>query len=833
MRALTKDLLYALRGFRKNPGFTTIAVLSLALGIGANTAIFSLMDRVILRLLPVRNPAELVLLTANGPRRGHVDTAYDDTYTFSYPMYRDFRDRTPVFDGVLAWYPLAASFSLRGQTERVQANLVTGDYFAVLGVKTALGRPITPDDDRVAGGSPIIVLSHAFWVQRFGADPGVLNRTVSIDGHPMTVIGVAARGFQGLAVGEAPVIFVPVSMQAQMIPGRSKLDDRRSMWLNVMARLKPGVSRPAAEAAMNVFWRPTLEAELKEMSQTSAAFRQRFLARHLSLEPAGNGISALRQMFGTPLILLMALVGVVLLIACANVANLSIARAAGRQREVAIRLALGARRGAIVRQVLVESLALAFAGGALGVALAAWSGELLLRMLPIAGISSAVSSGPDLRILAFTAAISIVSGAVFGLAPAWQTTRPSVAATLKEQAAGVLASSSHVRFRKILVAGQVALSLLLLIGAGLFLRSLRNLKMIDPGFRPDHLISFTIDPALNGYDNPRAIALFDRLLERLRSLPGVRAAMAGVTPLLTGDNWDQSVTVPGREPRENETAPNVDAVSPGYFASLGTPLIAGREFTPADGPSAPRVAVVNEAFARAYFEGVDPLGRIFYFNADPTKTPIEIVGIARDGKYADLREEKQRFAFCPYSQRYNAGSMTFYVRTHQEPETLTSAMRLAVREADANLPISNVKTMEQQIDESVFADRMVSALSAFFGLLATSLACIGLYGVMSYTVTQRTREIGIRMALGAGRRAVLGMVLGEVSLLVGIGVAVALPVSFPLSALAQSLLFGVPAHDPAVLLGATCLLAATAMLAGYIPAARATRVDPLSALRHE
>jgi predicted permease len=837
---LAHHLRYTLRSFRKNPGFAVIAVLSLALGIGANTAIFSLLDRVLLRLLPVRNPEQLVLFTANGPRRGSVNTQYDDTYTFSYPMYRDFRDRAPGLNGVIAWFPIAASFSLNGTTERVNANLVSGNFFEVLGVGTALGRPITPDDARASGSAPVAVLSYSFWQQRFGGNADVLNQQINLDGQPLTVVGVAARGFNGVAMGEAPAAFVPLTMKPQLMPDRADMESRRTMWLNVMGRLKmgrlrPGATRQSVEAALNVFWKPILEDEVTAIARTTAAFRQRFIARRITLADASNGISALRLFFREPLILLMALVGLVLLIACANVANLLIARAAGRQKEIAIRLSVGATRGDIVRQILTESLMLAAAGGALGMALATWGGRVLIGFMPFTEITAAISADPDWRILGFTAAVAILCGIVFGLAPALQTTRPDLASALKEQAGAVLGSGVQVRLRKGLVVAQVALSLLLLTGAGLFLRSLGNLKGVDLGFRADHLMSFTIQPALSGYTPQRSIALFDALRQRAAGMPGVRSVAATQTPLLANENWDVGITVPGYEPKENENAPNVTAVSPGYFAALGMPLAAGREFREGDNAAAPRVAVVNQTFAQVYFGGQNPIGRQFYFTADAQHLPVEIIGVAKDGKYADVREERQRFVFCPYAQQYssNIGGMTYYVRTSQDPESLAGALRQVVREADANLPVYNLKTMERQIDEDVFADRMVSALSAFFGLLATVLAAIGLYGVMSYTVTRRTREIGIRMALGASRRDVLRIVLGEVALLAAIGIAIAAPLSFPLASLAKSMLYGVAPHDAAVLAGAAALLAFTALAAGYIPAARAARVDPLTALRRD
>ncbi len=832
MSSVLRDAEFALRGFRKTPGFAAVAILSLGLGIGANTAIFTLMDRVVLRALPVQRPQELALLTSNGPIRAHLETSYDSSYCFSYPMYRDFRDRAPGFSGVLAWFRSAASFSSGGRTELIHINLVTGNFFGVLGVRTVLGRPITAEDERAPGSSPVAVLSHAFWVRRFGSNPSVLNQAVNVNNHLLTVIGVAQPGFQGLAVGESPELFVPVTMEAQMVPGMPELRDRRSLWLNVIARLKPGVSRAAAEAAINAFWRPILETELKDIPQASASFQSRFVQRHLTLVPAANGISSLRMMFQAPLVLLMALVALVLLIACANVANLMIARAAARKKEIAIRLALGASRRDIVRQILVESVVLSIAGGGVGVLLAMWIGGMLLRLLPLGALISAISTEPDLRILAFTAAISILSGILFGLAPALQTTRPDVASAMKEQAANVSGGGSQVMYRKALVVVQVALSLVLLIGAGLFLKSLRNLRQIDTGFHTDHLMSFAINPSLNGYDAARAVPLFDRLIASVKSLPGVRSEGVSQTPLLTGDNNLDSIEVPGRERKDGEPTPNANLVNPGFFSTMGIPLLAGREFTQADGESAPRVAIVNDTFADAYFEHGNALGRHFHFVSDK-KTEIEIVGIVKTGKYTDLREEKQRFIFCPYAQGYTSGSMTFYVRTSQQPESIASALRQTVRGADANLPISELKTMEQEIDESVFADRIVSTLSAFFGLLATLLAAIGLYGVISYSVSRRTAEIGIRVALGANQRMVLELVLKEGLALILIGVACGSAAAFAVTRLIANLLYNVPAKDPVTFATFAAVLIGVALVAIYIPARRAARLDPVIALRTE
>ncbi len=828
----TGDLRYAIRSFAKNPGFTAIAVASLALGIGANTAIFSLLDRVMLRSLPVRDPQQLVLFTAEGPRRGFVNTAYDDKLTFSYPMYLDFRDRAPDFAGVIAWYPLGAAVSVEGSTERAQANLVSGNFFQTLGAGTAIGRPILPDDARTMNANAVTVLSYAYWQQRFGGDPSILNRQITINGQPLTVVGVAAKGFFGVAMGEAPAAFIPVTMKNEVLQQKFPMESRRAMWLNVMGRLKPGVTRASAEAAMNAFWRPVLEEELKAMPAASEAFRARFRRRHLTLEDAWNGFSNLRASFEKPLTLLMGLVGLVLLIACANVANLMIARASGRQKEIAIRLAIGGTRADIVRQMLTESVLLACAAGAAGVYLAYWCGKGLLALLPFADYTTDISAAPDPRILAFTATVSIVCGVAFGLVPAWQSARQDLAGTMKEQGGGVI-SGGHALLRKGLVVGQIALSLLLLTGAGLFLNSLGNLRRIELGFRPDHLLSFAINPSLNGYDSRRAVALFDRLRQRLGALPGVRAVASTQTRLLNNENWMMSVEVPGYRKPENDDTPNLDTISPGYFAAIGTPMAAGREFRSSDDSNAPQVAIVNQTFARIYFAGANPIGR--QFTIGDSKQPVQIVGVVKDGKYSDVREKKQRFVFLPYAQAYNAGigPMTFYLRTAQDPDAIGSAVRAAMHEVDPNVPAFSMITMERQIDEDVFADRILTFLSASFGLLATVLAAVGLYGVMSYAVARRTREIGIRMALGARRGNVLVAVMGEVALLAGIGIAMAVPLSFPLTNLARAMLFGVAPHDAWTLLGASSLLMLTALAAGYIPAARAASVDPLIALRSE
>jgi len=824
-----EDLRYSLRGLGRSPMFTIVALLSLALGIGANTAVFSLMDQALLRSLPVKNPGELVVFKAPGPRRGRIDTSYDDKLTFSYPMYRDFRDRNPVFSGVLARFPISFSMSWRDQTERIHGDLVSGNYFEVLGLNAAIGRTLTQQDDQTPGAHPVVVLSHGFWKRRFGADPGVLNQSITLNSHPMTIVGVAQAGFKSVGIGEAADVFVPIMMRAQMSPGNDDLDKRRSMWLNIFGRLKPGISREQAEAASNTFWKPLLEMEVKEMPNASQTVRGNFVKRHLSLLPGRKGISAPQDELSGAMAVLMAMVGVLLLIACANVANLLIARATARQREIGIRLAMGASRARLVRQLLMESLLLAVGGGLLGIVMAEWTGDALLRFMPTDPSMEGLSSHPDTRVFLFALTLSIVTGIIFGIVPALQGTRTQLATTLKDQATGVLGGFGNLRLRKGLVVSQVALSLILLIGAGLFARSLYNVKNIDAGFRTDHLISFAVQPGLSGYSQQRMLTLAEQLQDGIARLPGVRGASVAQLAVLTGDNETSNITVLGYHAKEDEDM-NVwmNYVGPGYFATMGIPLLNGRDFTKADGSSAPKVAVVNQTLAKYFFGDENPIGRRLQIR----DTQMEIVGVVRDGKTSGLRETEHRFFYAPYAQS-TMGMMTFYARTAQDPAAITPMLRGAVRSQDPNLPVFNVKTMERQIDESLFMERLVAMLSATFGMLATLLAAVGLYGVMAYMVVRRTREIGIRMALGADRRNVLRLVMKEVILLAVVGIGIAVVVSLATGRLIQSQLLGVSGTDPLVVVSATVVLALVALFAGFLPAMRATRVDPLQALRYE
>jgi putative ABC transport system permease protein len=826
---MPQDVRYAVRTLFKTPGFTIVVVLTLALGIGANTAIFSLTDQVLLRLLPVKSPERLVLLDGPGAFQGRTF----NSGTFSYPIYRDFRDRNTVFDGVIARFPAPLTLVANGQAERVSSELVSGNYFDILGVRAHIGRTFTPDDDKVPGGHPVVVLSHNYWTRRFGADPTVLNRTLTLNGLPMTIVGVTPPGFYGVVVGDNPDVIVPVMMKAQMTPTWDDLLNRRSRWLTVMARLKDGVSREQAEAAMNVIYRQINEQEVREIKTPSPSFRERFVSKHLFLRPGQKGRSDLRNQFSTPILVLMGMVGLVLLIACANVANLLLARGAARQKEVAIRLALGAGRAAIVRQRLIESFLLAAAGAALGLAFAWWTGTVLLKMLPFDEAARTLSAAPDLRVASFALAAAGLTAMLFGLAPALQSTRPQLTSTLKDESGSVVGGTGHARFRKGLVVAQVGLSVLLLAGAALFARSLYNLKSIDPGFEADQLLSFSLDPSLNGYPRERTVNVFERLQTEIAALPQVRAASPSVIPFLTDSNWSSTVRVEGYKSKEGENMnPNIDAVGPGFFATMGQPLVVGREFTSRDTMGAPKVAIVNDTMAKTYWPNESPIGRhIGWGRSDATD--IEIVGVVKDTKASTLRDEPTRYVYTPYMQEQELGSMTFYVRGRGDAAALGGAVREVAQRVDPNLPIYDMKTMSRVMSESLFIERMVAALSVAFGALATLLAAIGLYGVMSYSVARRTREIGIRMALGAERGSVLWLVLKEVAWMVAIGVAVGLPLAIALSRVVQAQLFALSAHDPLALAGAAALLAIVALVAGYLPARRATRVDPMLALRYE
>jgi predicted permease len=844
---IASDVRLALRNLAKAPVFSAVAVLSLALGIGANTAIFTLIDQLMLRLLPVKNPSELVMLDSQG---NHSAGENRGANVFSYPMYRDLLERNQAFSGVLCRVSTPVSMSFNGQTELAAGELVSGTYFNVLGVGAAVGRTIAPDDDTAVLGHPVVVLSHRYWQARFAGDPSVLNRTMVLNGHNFTVIGVAARGFDGLEPGSVTDIFVPVTMKYWLISrgeAVESLEDRRSAWAQIFARLKPGVTATQARASMQVLFHQIIEQEARDtqIARASEYDRQQFLKSTISVLPAATGRSSLRDQMSRPLAVLMAIVGLVLLIACGNVANLLLVRAAGRQREIAVRLALGAHRWQIVRQLLIESVLLALTGGVVGVAMAYAGAKALLSLLPQASSALGLAATPDGRILLFNFAVALVTGLLFGLVPALQATNPDLAPTLKDQA-GSVAGTGHARarLRKSLVVAQVTLSLLLLISAGLFVRSLRNLRDVGPGFPASNLIAFHVDPSLNGYDLPRSISFFRELNRRLSAMPGVQSASLANIGMLEGNEWDMWINVEGYAPKPGEQMnPQCNVVSPGHFATLGVPLLEGRDFDDRDSTTIrhpgipfpiPNVVIVNEKLAKQYFGNHSAIGHHIGIGNQPGAiADMEIVGVVKDFRYQGIRGDITRQAFFPYMSMLVLNDMTSYVRTTLPPDQAFNIVRRTMAGLDRNLPVYNLRTFQSTIDASLLNERLVASLSALFGALATLLAMIGLYGVMAYTVQRRTREIGIRVALGAQRGNVVWLVMQEVVAMVGIGFAIGLPAAWFSSALVASLLYGIQPNDPVSIAGAMAVLSGIALLAGYIPATRASRTDPLRTLRYE
>jgi len=835
MGNLAQDLRFAIRTFKKSPVFVAVAVLSLALGIGANTAIFSLVDQLLLRLLPVKDPQQLVLLWSRGPHYG----SNTGRYKLSYPMYEDFRDHNQVFSGMFCRFDTSFNISYGGRTERAEGELVSGTYFPVLGVGAALGRVFTPDDDRTPGGEPFAVISYRYWKNRFAGSPNVIGQKLLVDGYPITIVGVSQAGFDGTDPGSSPDIRIPIMMEGPVFPQFARfysLKNRRGRWVNVFGRLKPGVTIQKAKASLQPFFHQILDMEVqqKEFAHAAPEVKKAFLTMWMDVLPAARGDSEMRRQFANPLLVLTALVGLVLLIACANVANLQIARATARQKEVAIRLALGAGRARIVSQLLVENLLLALAGGACGLAMAVWMDRGLLHFLPPGDSPLTISSTPDWRILAFALGVSLLTGILFGLAPAAQSTRPELAGTLKDQV-GSIAGGTSVGLRKMLVAAQVSLSLLLLIGAGLFIRSLSNLKDLDPGFRVSNLVSFEVNPTMNGYQPERSLDFYRRLRDGLNAIPGLESSSLAIMPVLNGWEWDNSMTIEGYRNKPNDAPdPHMQFVSPDYFKTMRIPILVGRDFRMSDGKGAPKVCIVNEKFARRFFTDGIALGKHIGLGGDPgTKLDTEIIGVARDTKYESMRDEVPIEVYEPYTQQDFVLGMYAYVRTARPPGQVFSSIRRVVNNLDPNLPISEMKTLETQVEQSLITERLVATLSSGFGMLATLLAAIGLYGVMAYIVAQRTREIGVRMALGASGRDVMMLVMRDVFLLTGIGIAIGLPAAWGLTRMVQSQLYGIRPNDAMTIAAATLGIGLVALLAGYVPALRATRVDPMRALRWE
>ena len=836
MTSLGPDLRYSLRAIRRSPLFACVAILSLALGIGANTAIFTLMDQLMLRQLPIQRPEQLVMLHQRGSHNG----SNMGQWMHSYPIYQDFQRKAAPFSEVLCRRLTSASISVDNQTERVEAELVSGNYFTMLGVKPALGRLFSSEeDDRVVQGHPVVALSYQYWVNRFARDPKVLGKKILVNNYPMTIVGVSAPGFAGLDPAQAPQIQVPVLMKEALLPEWSWFNaaSRRARWVQVFARLKPGYTPQSARAPLQVLFRQIREYEstLPEAKDWSPYSRARFLEGTIHIEKAATGYSDLRNNFSTALVVLMCMVGLVLLIACGNVANLLIARAFARQREIAVRLSIGASRIHLVRQLLVESLVLSCAGGAAGVALAIGMTRALLALVPSEGNPLLIQPLPDARILLFTLALTFLTGVAFGMIPALRASRPDVWTTLKDSVGSVAGSGSSLFLRKGLVAAQVALSFVLLFGAGLFVRSLQNLKATDTGFRdPENLVTFQLNPALNGYNEARGTHFYQELLDQIRAIPGVKSAGIAAVPVLHGWEWDNTVQVEGHQAKDGEDMQAfMNAVSPGYFATMGIPLLAGRDFDRRDIAKAGewKVALVNQQFARHFFGGRTAVGRHIGNGSGPrTKLNIEIIGVVANSLYEGPREGVRRQVFV--HQSGSAGA-AIYVRAGLGSSSAYAALRSAVKRLDPAMPVFDLKTLGGQLDETLLTERLTALLSAGFGLLATLLAAIGLYGVMAFAVARRTREMGLRMALGARSRSVVWLVMKEVLLLLAIGLAIGVPAGLGLGRFVATQLYGIKGGDPRIALVGVLLLAFVAIVAGLIPAHRASRIDPILALRYE
>jgi predicted permease len=834
MENLLQDIRFALRTLGKNPGFTIVAILTLALGIGANAAIFSLTDQVLLRLLPVERPRELVVLTSPGPNHGRVRTDIEGGPSFSYPMYKDLRDRNEVLAGLLATFYVEANVAGQGQSQLADGMLVSGNYFQVLGVRPFLGRVFTAQDETAPGANPVTVLSYGYWTRHFGSDPNILNKQLSVNGNSLTVVGVARPGFTGVQVGLIPDVYIPITMKAQMTPNWDGLEDRDDHWLTMLGRLKPGMSASRAQAGLAPLYRAIMEGEAAALKLRTRD-QQEFVNRKLVLDTGSHGRPILQHDTKQPLLVLMAMVGLVLLIACANLAGLLIARGEGRQREIALRLALGASRVRLVRQLMTESLILALAGGVAGLALASWTLSVIVNSIPENEGAAGLTAQLDYRVLIFACVVSLVTGVLFGLIPAIRATRTDLQTVLKDQGVNVSGGKANVRVRKSLLVSQIALTAVLLAVAGLFAHSLLNLKTQDLGVRPDHVLEFSISPELNRYSPLQTIALTDRVRISIEALPGVRSVSTSEIPMLADSNSSSNLTIEGYNAQEDEDMDVAQNwVGPNFLATMGIPLLNGREFSEADTGTSPKVAIINEAMARRFFAGGNPIGSHFGFGAGKgTKLDVEIVGMVRDSKNVDVKKATLPFAFLPYSQSDHFGNATFYVRANQDPVALTATVRNLIQGFDANLPVYGVKTLTAQVDEIMFTDRLVTMFSLCLGLLASLLAAVGLYGVMAYVVARRTREIGIRMALGATQENVAWMIQREIIGMLAVGLCIGLIAAYGIGKVIESLLFGVKASDPVVFVLAAVLLAAVALLAGWLPSRKAANVDPMVALRYE
>lgn len=830
------DLRFALRQLRRSPGFAFTAVLTLALGIGANTAIFSLLDQALLRSLPVHAPQELVILEATGTmwdggthNHGGTLEAY-----FSYPMYKDLRDQDKAFDGLLATLPADVGIVRNHSSENGRAELVSGNYFSVLGVHPALGRLLTQNDDLQKGGSPVVVLSFDYWKNHLGASPSVVGTTLAINSHPYQIVGVAAPGFRSAVWGETPNLFVPITMMDDVIPGTgARLDKHTERELNIIGRLKPGESIAQAQAASAPLWHALRAEESKALGEHSKRFTDDFLVNsRLNLVPGGRGFSYQRDDFQKPLLAVMGMALLVLLIACVNVASLLLVRSAGRAREFSLRYALGAGASRIAQQVLLEGLLIGLGGGVAGMLLAPMATRALVRQLAGDSPYVAFTSSIDTRVLLFNFAIALVASILFSLAPLVQLRRPNLSAAMGQKSA--TSPGGMVSFRRAVVCLQIGLSILLIVGAGLFVRTMQNLRHVNVGFTTAHLVTFGINPKLAGYAPDAVPALHQRALDALTAIPGVEAVAATDDPELAGDSHGGNVLVAGfNPPPDTDYDVEEPYTNPGYFAGMQIPLLAGHLFTETDTLDHPKVAIVNEAFAKLFCGSVPACVGRRMRSGGGTDLDTEIVGVVRDNKHSGIRDAAVPTLFRPIKQNPSPARLYFYLRTYADPAEMLTTVRRTMQQVDPSLTLSALRTMDAQIDEDLSNERMVSLLAVSFGILATFLAGIGLYGVLAYSTAQRTREIGIRIALGSSRLGVSRIVVADVLKLAAMGILISLPVAFGLSRLLQSQLFGVSPTDPLTLGGAILLIVLVAFVAAFLPARRAAMVDPMAALGSE
>jgi predicted permease len=829
------NLKFALRALFRTPFVTVVAIVSLALGIGANAAIFSLFNQLLLRPVAVPEPDRLVNLAAPGPKPGGTNcgSAGGCDTVFSYPMFRDLERVQTPFTGIAAHVTFGANLAARGQTENATGLLVSGSYFSVLRLQPTIGRLLSTGDDQAPGEPHVVVLGYEYWQRRFGGDPSVLDQPLIVNGQSMTVVGVGPRGFTSTTIGVKPAVYAPISMRGFSQPFKG-FDDRRRYWAYLFARLKPGVTIDQARTAIATPYRQIIndvEAPLqKGMSEQTLA---RFRTKPILVDPGSRGQSNVEREAKAPLTLLLGVTAFVLIIACANIANLLLARGAARASEMAVRLSIGAGRGQLVRQLLGESLLLALLGGAGGIVVAQWTLDLIAAILP-ADATDAVTLTIDPTVMLFSGALAIGTGVLFGLFPALHSTRPDLVSALKGQSGQPSGARSAARFRTTLATAQIALSMALLVSAGLFTKSLFNVSRVDLGIKADNVIMFRVSPELNGYNPERSRQLFERLEDALAAMPGVTGVSASTVPLVSGSNWGDSVSVEGfKAGPDTDTGSSYNEIAAGYFQTLGIPLVAGRDFTRADVLGSPKVAIVNEAFAKKFNLGRDVVGKHMGDDGGTSPLTIEIVGFVQNAKYSDVKRPVPPVFFRPYRQDDRIGFINFYVKTAADPEPFMANIPKLVARLDAQLPVEDLRTVPQQIRENVFLDRFISVLSTAFASLATLLAAVGLYGVLAYTVAQRTREIGLRMALGAAPGRVRRMVLRQVGSMTIVGGIVGLVAAIGLGQLAQSLLYQMQGWDPLVLAAAGASLTIVALAAGFIPAHRAAHVDPMTALRYE